>query len=131
MKIFAGLLLAVLILFSGYNCVVPDGKMRIITEDNPPYNFTDERGNITGQSTEIVRSLISKTGSDAVIEVQPWSRGYEMVQKQPSTMLYSTRGCPSGKSCSSGWAPSALLTSGFMPKEGRISRSAPWTTLKK
>jgi len=94
MKIFAGLLLAALILFSGYTCIVPDGKMRIITEDNPPYNFSDERGNISGQSTEIVRSLISKTGSDASIELLPWSRGYDMVQNQPNTMIYSTGRMP-------------------------------------
>ena len=94
MKIFAGLLLAALILFSGYTCVVPDGKMRIITEDNPPYNFTDERGNISGQSTEIVRSLINKAGSDASIELMQWSRGYDIVQNQPNTMIYSTGRMP-------------------------------------
>ncbi len=94
MKIFAGLLLAALILFSGYNCAVPDGKLRIITEDNPPYNFADERGNISGQSTEIVRSLIGKTGSDATIELMPWSKGYDIVQNQPNTMIYSTGRMP-------------------------------------
>jgi polar amino acid transport system substrate-binding protein len=94
MKIFTGLLLAALILTSGWACVVPDGKMRIITEDNPPYNFPDERGNITGQSTEIVRSLMSKMGSDVSIELMPWSRGYEIVQNQPDTMIYSTGRMP-------------------------------------
>ena len=94
MKIFAGLLLAALVLISGWACVVPAGKLRIITEDNPPYNFTDERGNISGQSTEIVRSLISKTGSDASIELMQWSRGYDVVQNQPDTMIYSTGRMP-------------------------------------
>ncbi len=94
MKIFAGLLMAAVILFSGYNCVVPDGKLRIITEDNPPYNFTDERGNISGQSTEIVRSLITRTGSNASIELLPWSKGYDIVQNQPNTVLYSTSRIP-------------------------------------
>ena len=94
MRIFAGLLLAVLILFSGFGCAVPDGKMRVITEDNPPYNFMDERGNITGQSTEIVRSLISKTGSDAAIELMQWSKGYDIVQNQPNTMIFSTGRIP-------------------------------------
>ena len=94
MKIFTGLLLAVLVLVSGWACVASEGKMRVITEDNPPYNFPDERGNITGQSTEIVRSLISKTGSDASIELMPWSRGYDIVQNQPNTMLYSTGRMP-------------------------------------
>lgn len=94
MKILAGVLLTALILFSGYNCAAPDGKLRIITEDNPPYNFADERGNITGQSTEIVRSLMSKTGTDTAIELLSWSKGYEIVQNQPNTMIYSTGRMP-------------------------------------
>ncbi|MDD5398813.1 MAG: transporter substrate-binding domain-containing protein [Dehalococcoidia bacterium] len=94
MKILAGILLAALIVFSGNNCAAPDGKLRIITEDYPPYNFADERGNITGQSTEIVRSLMSKTGTDTAIELMPWSKGYEIVQSQPNTMIYSTGRMP-------------------------------------
>jgi polar amino acid transport system substrate-binding protein len=94
MKIIAGILLATLILLSGYSCAAPDGKLRIITEDNPPFNFADERGNITGQSTEIVRSLMSKTGTDSAIELMPWSKGYQIVQNQPNTMIYSTGRMP-------------------------------------
>ena len=94
MKKYAGLLLAVLLLFSGFSCAAPDGRLRIITEDNPPFNFADERGNITGQSTEIVRSLISKTETEANIELMPWSKGYEIVQNQPNTMIYSTSRIP-------------------------------------
>jgi polar amino acid transport system substrate-binding protein len=88
MKGLAGVLLAVAILASG--CAVPAGKLLIVTEENPPYNFTDERGNITGQSSEIVRAILKQTGSDAAIEMKPWAEGYDLVQKQPGTMLYST-----------------------------------------
>ncbi len=94
MKNFAGLLLAVLMLLAGFSCAVPDGKLRIITEDNPPFNFADERGNITGQSTEIVRSLMGKTGTDSSIELMSWSKGYQIVQNQPNTMIYSTSRIP-------------------------------------
>ncbi len=94
MKGLAVILLAVLILVPGCNLNVPAGKLLIVTEENPPYNFTDERGNITGQSTEIVLALVKSTGSDAVIQVKPWSDGYELVQKQPGTALYSTARMP-------------------------------------
>ena len=53
MKILAGLLLAALVLVSGYTCAVPDGKLRVITEENPPYNFTDERGNIKDRKSVV------------------------------------------------------------------------------
>ena len=94
MKGLAVILLAVLILVPGCSLNVPAGKLLIVTEENPPYNFTDEHGNITGQSTEIVLALVKNTSSDAVIQVQPWSDGYGLVQKQPGTALYSTGRMP-------------------------------------
>ncbi|MCX5997174.1 MAG: transporter substrate-binding domain-containing protein [Chloroflexi bacterium] len=94
MKGLAVILLAVLILVPGCNLNVPAGKLLIVTEENPPYNFSDERGNVTGQSTEIVLALVKNTGSDAVIQMQPWSDGYELVQKQPGIALYSTGRMP-------------------------------------
>lgn len=94
MKGLAVALLAALVLVTGCNPSVPGGKLVIVTEENPPYNFTDERGNITGQSTEIVLALAKNTGSDAVIEMKPWYEGYEKVQKQPGTALYSTSRMP-------------------------------------
>jgi len=118
MRIFAGLLLAALILFSGYSCAVPDGKMRIITEDNPPYNFTDERGNISGQATELVRSLISKTGSDATVELMPWSSGYDIVQNQPNTMLYSTSRMPIREQMFKWVGPIGFVDEWFYAKRG-------------
>jgi hypothetical protein len=45
MKGLAVMLMAILVLVSGCNPNVAEGKLRIITEENPPYNFTDERGN--------------------------------------------------------------------------------------
>ena len=94
MKGLAVILLAALVLVSGCGPSLPGGKLVIVTEENPPYNFTDERGNITGQSTEIVLALVRDTGSDAVIQIKPWSEGYELVQKQPGTALFSTSRIP-------------------------------------
>ena len=94
MKGLAVILLAVLVLVSGCTPNTAGGKLLIVTEENPPYNFSDERGNITGQSTEIVLALVKNTGSDAVIQIKPWSEGYELVQKQPGAALYSTAWMP-------------------------------------
>ncbi|MDD5313243.1 MAG: transporter substrate-binding domain-containing protein [Dehalococcoidia bacterium] len=92
-KILAPFLVA-LILLSG--CVVkgPSTALRIITEESPPFNFSDERGNITGQSTELVREIMKKTGDGGVIEMLPWSQGYALVQKEPGTVLYSISRIP-------------------------------------
>jgi len=86
--------LVVLILLSG--CVVkgPSTALRIITEESPPFNFSDERGNVTGQSTELVKEIMKKTGDGGVIEMLPWSQGYALVQKEPGTVLYSISRIP-------------------------------------
>jgi polar amino acid transport system substrate-binding protein len=95
LKNVMGLALAVLILLSG--CVVnnPAPRLHILTEDNPPFNFTDEKGTITGQSTEIVRQILKATSTDATFELLPWSQSYTLAQSAPGTALYSTARLPS------------------------------------
>lgn len=65
-------------------------NLRVITEYNPPFNFTDESGMVTGQSTEIVKEIASKLGGTVNIEVLPWLQGYALAQDEDNTVLYST-----------------------------------------
>jgi polar amino acid transport system substrate-binding protein len=94
------LILAVMLIITLAGCAkaAPAASIRIITEDNPPFNFTDESGTVTGQSTEIVKELARKVGVDAKIEMIPWSEGYALAQKDPNVMLYSTVRMPSRES---------------------------------
>jgi polar amino acid transport system substrate-binding protein len=94
MRRLAGMVMAVFILLSACMTGCSQAGLRVISEENPPYNFTDETGNITGQSTEIVRQIVSKTGSQVAIEILPWTQGYSIVQKEPNTVLYSTSRIP-------------------------------------
>ncbi len=66
---------------------------RILTEEFPPYNFTDN-GNINGISTEIVRAIIKKIGHPDNLEVVPWSEGYDLIQKEDNLILFSTTRSP-------------------------------------
>lgn len=66
-----------------------EGKLRILTEVYPPYNFIDKDMNITGQSTELVRAVIQKLGRDATIEVVPLADGMKLVQQTVNTAIYS------------------------------------------
>lgn len=118
MKGLAVILLAVLILVSGCNAGTGAGKLLIVTEEYPPYNFADERGNITGQSTEIVRELVRMTGSDAVVEMKPWSEGYALVQKQPGTALYSTGRMPFREDMFKWVGPIGFADQWFYSKQG-------------
>jgi len=74
------------------SCITGSGsvQLRIITEDNPPFNFVDEQGGISGQSTVIVRELLNTTGDRGNIEMMSWAEGYSLVQRQKNSILYST-----------------------------------------
>jgi polar amino acid transport system substrate-binding protein len=69
-------------------------KLRIISEEFPPFNYTGPDNTITGQSTEIVREIVKKSGSQASFEMMPWSEGYALVQKNANTVLYSISRIP-------------------------------------
>ncbi len=118
LKNLLGMLLAMVIILSG--CVIgqPAAKLRIITEDNPPYNFTDERGNISGQSTEVVRQIMKATGDQAGIELLPWSQGYELVQNEPGVMLYSTARIPVRENLFKWVGPVSFADSWFYARRG-------------
>ena len=131
MKGLAVMLLAVLVLVSGCNPNIAEGKLLIVTEENPPYNFSDERGNITGQSTEIVMALVKNTGSDAVIEMKPWSEGYELVQKQPGAALYSTGRMPFREELFKWVGPIGFADEWFYAKRGSDIRITSLDDAKK
>ena len=91
---FLSVLVALLSFFTACGNNPPAATLRIITEEFPPFNFTDKDGKIVGQSTEIVRQILQKTGTSTNIEMMPWSQGYELVQTRPNTALYSTSRMP-------------------------------------
>ncbi|HAV10838.1 MAG TPA: hypothetical protein DCX22_04415 [Dehalococcoidia bacterium] len=66
-----------------------EGKLRILTEEYPPYNFVDKDMNIIGQSTEMVRMLAQKEGVDTSIEIVPLADGLNLAQQSPNVAIYS------------------------------------------
>lgn len=66
-----------------------EAKMRVITENYPPYNFIDKNSNVTGQSVEIVQAMLNRHGITAAIEVMPLADGFVFTQKGPNTAIFS------------------------------------------
>ncbi len=66
---------------------------RIITEEFPPYNHTED-GKISGISTGIVRELLKRIGHPDNMEVLPWSEGYNLAQTEDNVILFSTTRSP-------------------------------------
>lgn len=87
---FLGIFLVLILLITACAQPLSSAKLRIITEDVSLLNFVDEGGNITGQSTEIVRAILKNLNQNTTIEVMPWNEGYDLLSKGPNIALYST-----------------------------------------
>lgn len=62
--------------------------IKIVTEDFPPYNY-EEKGEVTGLSTKIVRAVLKEAGMDCNISLYPWARSYNMALEQENVLIYS------------------------------------------
>lgn len=94
MRISVAVLLVAILAVLACSTSAPTTKLRVITEDFAPYNYVDGNGDVVGQSTEIVRAIMSKLGENISIEVMPWAQAYELVQKEPGVALFSTARTP-------------------------------------
>jgi len=92
-KIFVFLLAVILVLISCTAPAAPE-KLRILSEDYPPFNYTDAQVTLVGQSTEIVKAVMGKLGLNQAIEVMQWDAAYSLAQKDPGTALFSMERSP-------------------------------------
>lgn len=63
-------------------------KIRIVTEELPPYNMTQD-GRITGMSTEVVQAVLKEVGIPAVIQSMPWARAYDIALNSENVLIFS------------------------------------------
>jgi polar amino acid transport system substrate-binding protein len=62
--------------------------LKVVTENYPPYNYT-ENGKVVGFSTEVVQEVLDRADLDYEINAYPWARTYSLAQSQPNTLIYS------------------------------------------
>ncbi len=62
--------------------------LRILTEEFPPYNYT-ENGRITGFSTEVVQAVLKEIKLQGEFQSMPWARAYETAQNAEGVLIYS------------------------------------------
>jgi polar amino acid transport system substrate-binding protein len=94
MKRLCFVIIAGILLITACATPVQTAKLRIMTEEYPPFNYTDAGGNLVGSSTGEVKAIINKLGEDINIEVLPWAQAYETVLLEPDTALYSMARTP-------------------------------------
>ena len=62
--------------------------MRILTEEYPPFNYTD-KGKITGLGTEVVQAVLKEINIEGQFQSVPWARAYETAQTRENVLIYS------------------------------------------
>ncbi len=67
--------------------------LKVVTEEFPPYNFT-QNGKITGFSTEVVQALLREVDIQAEFQSLPWARAYEIAQNADNVLIYSVGRTP-------------------------------------
>ncbi|GAA0743834.1 transporter substrate-binding domain-containing protein [Ideonella azotifigens] len=72
----------------GLSLAAAPAELRILTEELPPYNMTQD-DKVTGLSTEIVRAVLEALGQPTAIQVMPWARAYNTALNEPNVLIYS------------------------------------------
>ncbi len=75
-------------------CVPADSDtavaLRFLTEHNPPGQYLDEHGQISGVTVELIRILQQRLNEHGDIELLPWARAFEIARTQPNIALFET-----------------------------------------
>lgn len=81
-------LFAILALLTRALPVRADEPLKILTEEYPPYNYTD-KGKITGLGTEVVQAVLKEIHIEGQFQSMPWARAYETAQNTENVLIYS------------------------------------------
>lgn len=66
-----------------------DDKITVVTENWYPFNYLDKEGNIVGESTDIVKKILSDAHIDYSIDIYPWKRSMNLARTRPNVLIYS------------------------------------------
>lgn len=71
--------------FSSYGATY----IHVVTEDWPPFNYLNQKGEMAGYSTQVIKEVFKKANIQYDIRLYPWARSYEMALNNTNTMIYS------------------------------------------
>lgn len=64
-------------------------ELRFITVDEPPANYVDEFGELSGYVTDIVKQLQNQMQIDIFVEVMPEARAIRTLDSSPNVIMFS------------------------------------------
>jgi polar amino acid transport system substrate-binding protein len=83
------IILAGMLLVNSLCAVNNATKIKIFTENYPPYNM-EVNGKLKGLSVDILNAMLNQMKKKGDIKLKPWATGYKIVLKKKNTMLFST-----------------------------------------
>ncbi len=66
----------------------------ILADEQPPTNFTDDGGNITGIAVDMCKEIQKRIGNNDQINLVPWKRAYETALIKPNVIIYTMARTP-------------------------------------
>lgn len=64
-------------------------ELILLTEENPPYNYTDPvSGEAVGSAVTIVKELMKRSGTNYSLKVLPWRRAFRQARQRPNTCIF-------------------------------------------
>lgn len=66
------------------------GLLTIYTEENPPQNYREPDGSLTGSSAEIVNAMMEITLMNETITTSTWKDAMDQILLTPNSMIFST-----------------------------------------
>lgn len=107
----------------------PVHALTLITEENPPLNFTDG-GKLTGFATDVVTEMGKRAKVPLKFEVMAWSKGYPMAQAGKDHCIYSTARLPARERSFQWVGPVALNRWGVFARKDFAGRIGALDDLK-
>lgn len=92
MTVFKNFLIAASLLFSSTAVLAQEKSsptLSLYCEDDKPLQFYDDNKKLTGLTVEVVQEIQRRIGNKDRIQVVPWSRGVNKLNKDPNTFLFT------------------------------------------
>lgn len=77
-----------------YSCLCFSQEMRILSVDEPPANYLNEKNEPEGFAVDIINALKKEVGSISEIEFIPEARAINLIRTQPNIILFSISRTP-------------------------------------
>jgi polar amino acid transport system substrate-binding protein len=82
------LCLTVILALLPNNASAQNGIIQIVTEEAPPYSFSED-GKVKGLCTEIIEAVLKEVHMQGQIQILPWARAYDMALNSENVLIYS------------------------------------------